>query len=582
MTDSAGAPPSELPRYVADEFATPRGECDIVMKGGITSGIVYPYAILEIARVNRFRSIGGTSAGAIAAAFAAAAEYSRTVRKDPAGYVRLQRACDELPSRLADLFQPAPRFRPLMRHLLRSQRWRRGSSIWALPISFPLQSVAGCAIGGGALRLLHAGAAGVVLGAAVGTVVAIGVAIARAVFRHLPQADYGMCPGLGQPGGRGEALTEWMHSSIQAIAFGAEAPQAPALTFGDLVGDDPANPAVTLRMVTTNLSMGRPHTLPRLDLQAGFDPAEWRALFPKAVVDGLEASSPDFRRLAGMKAFPDEARLPVVVAARMSLAFPILFTAVPVHVRDFATAALMRATGAKPIIRKARLLMADGGISSNFPIHLFDALLPKRPTFALSLEDLPKGRVGARRVFIPAHAGQGVGLPAVGAPRLLDYAWRVLASAKDWQDQLLSTMPGQRERIAHVLLSEEEGGLNLSMPPERSLRLMRYGLEAGRRFAEGALDFDDHRWRRALVAYDQLEWTVASTGAAWRAGFGAWLRAYMDDPASYRGLSGRDRERVHQRLGAFAELDETFTPGLPGKRRKLPRPTGRLRIGPDF
>jgi hypothetical protein len=36
------------------------------MKGGITSGVVYPLAIVEIAKAFRLRSIGGTSAGAIA------------------------------------------------------------------------------------------------------------------------------------------------------------------------------------------------------------------------------------------------------------------------------------------------------------------------------------------------------------------------------------------------------------------------------------------------------------------------------------------------------------------------------------
>lgn len=48
-------------------------ECDLVMKGGITSGVVYPPAVLELATRYRFRSIGGSSAGAIAAALAAAA-----------------------------------------------------------------------------------------------------------------------------------------------------------------------------------------------------------------------------------------------------------------------------------------------------------------------------------------------------------------------------------------------------------------------------------------------------------------------------------------------------------------------------
>src|SRR5688500_8000992 len=51
--------------------------CDIVMKGGITSGVVYPHAVCELATYFRLRNIGGASAGAIAAAVAAAAEYGR-------------------------------------------------------------------------------------------------------------------------------------------------------------------------------------------------------------------------------------------------------------------------------------------------------------------------------------------------------------------------------------------------------------------------------------------------------------------------------------------------------------------------
>ena len=42
--------------------------CDIVMKGGITSGVVYPLAAVELSTKYRFVNIGGTSAGAIAAA----------------------------------------------------------------------------------------------------------------------------------------------------------------------------------------------------------------------------------------------------------------------------------------------------------------------------------------------------------------------------------------------------------------------------------------------------------------------------------------------------------------------------------
>src|SRR3954470_4357960 len=52
-------------------------EADMVMKGGITSGVVYPLAVCRLAPSYRFRNLGGSSAGGIAAAVAAAAECNR-------------------------------------------------------------------------------------------------------------------------------------------------------------------------------------------------------------------------------------------------------------------------------------------------------------------------------------------------------------------------------------------------------------------------------------------------------------------------------------------------------------------------
>src|SRR5688500_4685310 len=51
--------------------------CDVVMKGGVTSGILYPPALAELSATYCFRNLGGTSIGAVAAAFAAAAECGR-------------------------------------------------------------------------------------------------------------------------------------------------------------------------------------------------------------------------------------------------------------------------------------------------------------------------------------------------------------------------------------------------------------------------------------------------------------------------------------------------------------------------
>jgi predicted acylesterase/phospholipase RssA len=71
------------------KYSNPTKFCDVVMKGGITSGVVYPLAVCELARTYQLKSIGGTSAGAIAAAAAAAAEYGRT--RDGGSFAELEK-----------------------------------------------------------------------------------------------------------------------------------------------------------------------------------------------------------------------------------------------------------------------------------------------------------------------------------------------------------------------------------------------------------------------------------------------------------------------------------------------------------
>ena len=95
----------------------PDEQCDVIMKGGITSGVVYPTALVEFAHHYRLRGLGGASAGAIGAALGAAAEYGR----DHGGFDVLTRIPDELGGgALAKLFQPAPATRGLLPIMLRA------------------------------------------------------------------------------------------------------------------------------------------------------------------------------------------------------------------------------------------------------------------------------------------------------------------------------------------------------------------------------------------------------------------------------------------------------------------------------
>ena len=481
------------PRYSAQAFAAPAKSCDLVMKGGITSGVVYPYAILQLATDYRFRSIGGTSAGAIAAAFAAAAEFGRR-SGHPEAFTRFESRCLEIPAILGGLFQPEPPLKPLMRALqaLSASPGQRG---WLRAYAcFGPQAVAGALLGGAAMALLAVAAAGhldisawpgLILGASLGALAGPGLRVAQLTTSVLPKNGFGLCSGM-PVGGGGPALTDWLHRSLQFIAFGDETHPQP-LTFGHLARagrqgapEHEDEREIDLRMITTNLSMRRPHALPKIGGSFLFRVEKWSKLFPKSVIAYLEGMSlfsggpvaQESRTYSGYRQAPEPDDLPVIVAVRMSLSFPVLIQAVPMSTIDLAPAApdVPLGDNERPALPLVDVWFSDGGISSNFPIHFFDALLPTRPTFALSLDALQASDNPEIRVSLPqtAAAGSfGTILPIASLPQ---FAGAILDSAKDWQDQMLSVMPGQRERIAHIRLDKAEGGPNLAMPVAGSLR----------------------------------------------------------------------------------------------------------------
>jgi hypothetical protein len=336
-------------------------------------------------------------------------------------------------------------------------------------------------------------------------------------------------------------------------------------------------------MVTTNLSMMRPHTLPEVGITAGFKLNEWNQLFPASVMQQLQRVSPVWLRFPQARRLPQPMDLPVIVATRMSLSFPLLFKAVPLYAEDYEIFRIVRGLGAKPERRIRRIWMSDGGISSNFPIHLFDAPLPTRPTFAFSLDSLEWDAATLKeRVLLPQDAWTGLGVQIQNIETIGKFAWQVFYSAKDWQDQLLSGMTGQRERIAHIYLSGGEGGLNLDMKPEVSRALMGYGLAAGRKFALGEFNFDEHRWRRLLAFYRNSIGWIDRAATAWDDGMRQWYQGYSASIRSYR-ISKVSRRKIA--IG----IDVMLVPPPPEQRisskiieRSFPKNVGQLRNAPRY
>jgi hypothetical protein len=235
----------------------------------------------------RFRSIGGTSAGAIAAVVTAAAEYNR----DGGGYGVIGKIPAEMQSKLATLFQPSPPLRKVFEAALLILDGKTSRAIFKLlgygpyfiagllvAIALVVAAVKFCSLSAFLLALICL-AAGLVL---------LLISLVRNTLRDLVANDFGFCPGPTQPGHDDPALSNWLADRIE-MAAGRMVENGPRpatpLTFNDIwVGKNAQGSAedraVNLRMMTTNLSLRRPNALPSMDANHYFKEEEFARLFP--------------------------------------------------------------------------------------------------------------------------------------------------------------------------------------------------------------------------------------------------------------------------------------------------------------
>ena len=564
--------------------------CDIVLKGGITSGVVYPLALASLAEKYRFSNIGGTSAGAIAAAAAAAAEYGR--HTENGGFDRLAKIPDEIGPNLLSMFQPTPVLKPLFDIFVTALRAKTKlgrviAIVEAAVGGYWLSALLGLVPGGVAVAVALASRGGsgfVTLGlllALLGVVAGVTWWLLKAVNSDLAESDFGLCPGIRQPYSSREGFTDWLARLINEAAGFKEGDRP--LTFGDLAAPPGGRPAIQLAMMTTSLMEERPYTLPlpREDRRFVFEKSEWAQIFPSSVMAFLTSKCDPFTPPAGETGeyyyFPDPDRLPLIVGARMSLSFPFLISGVPLWRRDFTLLDQVEQN------KLRRCFFSDGGLSSNFPIHFFDHLLPNSPTFAITLDEFDAKR-NRDNVWLPASAGSGIQMPIWPFEGLGGFLMRLVTSAKDWQDNLQSTLPGYRERIAHVVLENEEGGLNLAMSEATIRKLVDYGEQAGETLRDD-FDLDGHRWRRFLVAMARMEETLDEVAKAYEGlpggpeAFGDFLARYSGVPDSYE----QDPMRLAEMLKRGAELSASGAnwrakPTI--REGRIPKPPTNLRVTP--
>ncbi len=543
-------------------------ECDLVMKGGITSGVVYPLAVCELAKVYRLKSVGGSSAGAIAAAAAACAELGRA----SGGFDRLAALPDDLTkpvegsnSRLFTLFQPQPKMRRLFGLVtaglgltgLARARAMGGAAIRAWLTYAVLGSllgvvtiIAGFLLGGAAQWVCLL--AGLLL-VGVGLVIGLAWGVYRDVGQ-IPQAGFGLSSGLTPPDAAHPALTPWLHGTFQQLA--GRVTGDPPVTFGDL---DRAG--ITLQLMTTNLSRRQPMAMPWTSGEYFFDPAHFRTLFPEDVVARMERETPSEvtterawfsavrrRHREPRLAFPSRENLPIVVAVRMSLSFPGLISAVPLLSVDYSLDHNKEARSVAQAWRKANPdatpedgaaalpalnlqpnWFSDGGICANLPLHFFDSALPRRPTFAINLAPFPhdwKDRsTEFDKSYLPINNEAGLARAQSvwadeGVGALKQFGSSIIQTARTWVDEGQQFVPGYRDRIVTVFHDHTEGGMNLNMPKPVVQGLSERGEGAARRLVNAfageepgvtpAWGWDNHRWLRFRTAMAAFSETLIS------------------------------------------------------------------------
>ena len=621
--------------------------CDLIMKGGITSGVVYPQATCRLATRYRLRRLGGASAGAIAAALGAAAEHHRQ-HGDPddassgaAGFVKLAAVPTDLGKNLGSLFQPVRSTRPALTLLMAALAPGRGVVVRAAltvvrlvqvaPVVFVvalLLTLVPSVVSGWSSRggVTLPGWRSLLLPALVWAPSGLLLALLASALWVLLRTARGLAGnGFGLSNGHttdGRAsvppLTDWMCATIDATAGLREGP----LTFGHLWGEQATEvhrelrrrqqgrerltskdwrrfqPDVDLKVMTTNLTLRKPYEFPFSQQGFSYCPECWRLYFPASVLAHLERTSvaapaettirsrsgeqrvsmtcPRHPTAGPVRALPDAPDLPVVVAARLSLSFPLLVSAVPLLCVDFS-----RAPGRRALVVT---WFSDGGIASNFPIHFFNAPLPSRPTFGITLDqqhpDYPD-----EMVWRPQRTLSGVFPRTYPLSSVLAFVTSVVRTMQNWVDASQLTMPGYRDRVTELRTRPGEGGLNLQMDDALIRTLAERGSDAAREFED--FDFSLHRWVRYRAMMNSLSECLDSMHARWpgapgEEGYADLVERYAGTPGTYQ-LDPEDAvadvEATRLLMAVAAQWEAA---GYPATAPEVPQPQPRLRQMPPL
>ena len=202
---------------------------------------------------------------------------------------------------------------------------------------------------------------------------------------------------------------------------------------------------------------------------------------------------------------PTNGLLPILVPTRLSLSVPVFFSSICLYSKDHQRSFVV---DGRTLRVAERVHFTDGGVSSNFPIHLFDTLLPKHPTLAINLTTFPPQgtdlEIGYAKRNVSGASDERWHRfePRLGKRSFSGLLGAVFEAARNWTDTVQLRLPGFRDRIVDIYLTKDEGGFNLDMTPEQIARISKRGGLAGQNLRERfqpAEEYEhDTNWRNHL------------------------------------------------------------------------------------
>lgn len=467
------------------QYADAGNPCDVTLHGGHASPeLVFPSALVRLAKRFFFRRIAGSGGAAPVAAMTAAAEYARRSRR-LCGFPAFDKTADYLVEH-PSVFGRMTTTRGA-RSILEvaeavsadcgvvSRLVQVGASLYR---RFPASATAGALIGlalavGDSFAQLAGeqmtirrvldpipvvvAAVNLLVGSLCGALVGV-VAQILSLRKRVSKGTFGLHTGYSKKAGPNQGyVTNWLCVELAKLA-GRENDSTP-LTFGMLwdapepSGDqyDPfaGTRSIDLEMVTTCVSLGRPIRLPMglagLDLY--FDPYELERYFPDDLVSWMVKVSPKTMVIEGKRYchLPEPRDLPVLFAVRMSSGIPFVLDAVPLY--------LSQGNGAEPYATVARVLFASGSLVSGFPDRSGAPLLPPHPSFEFSVDRTSRERDASQR-YEPRDPE--LGHPEQGRGRVhpienyLDFAAALWDSARNWPENTRRALAVSDELVAVI------------------------------------------------------------------------------------------------------------------------------------